>query len=346
MTSYIERCHNADLLGQISEDVHKIVQKYLSEDLYGTLSITQKQVEKIESEILSIAHDDLIAFSEKDPAAHGFYEYVLETHSTFKALMHYRVANRIYNYNDIDSKIRSWLAMQISDYIKVEFSIDIHPGAKIGKRFVIDHGFNTVIGETCEIGSDCYMLNNIILGVKKFGTSESEDIIETNTGKRHPTLGNNVRVAAFTRILGPITIGDDVIISPHSVITHNIPAGSKVVIVNQLQICRGNCDYREIYGIVPENDGVICVYGKELQDSSVSIVEILDDDIYEIENIKIKMIENNNNKLKFKILIQKLNTNIINKYDNLTIIFKKNEKEIILTDSLGLKRTLEDVMRN
>lgn len=346
MTSYIERRRNADILGQISEEVHKIVQRYLSEDLYGTLCLTQDQVEKIESEILYIAHSDLIAFSEKDPAAQGFYEYVLETHSTFKALMHYRVANRIYYYDDIDSKMRSWLAMQISDDVKVKFSIDIHPGAKIGERFVIDHGCNTVIGETCEIGSDCYMLNNIILGVRKFGTYESEDIIEANTGKRHPTLGNNVRIAAFTRILGPITIGDDVIISPHSVVTNNIPAGSRVVIVNQLQICRGNCDYREIYGVVPENDGVICIYGKELQDSSVSIVEILDDNIYEIENIKIKRIENNNDKLKFKIYIKKINTNTITKFDNISIILKNDGKEIILTDSLGFKRTLEDVMKN
>ena len=72
----------------------------------------------------------------------------------------------------------------------------------------------------------------------------------------------------------------------------------------------------------------------------------MDDNIYEIENIKIKRIENNNDKLKFKIYIKKINTNTITKFDNISIILKNDGKEIILTDSLGFKRTLEDVMKN
>jgi serine O-acetyltransferase len=97
--------------------------------------------------------------------------------------------------------------------------IEIHPGAKIGKGFFIDHGIGVVIGETVEIGKDCLMYHGVTLG----GTGH-------HTGKRHPTIGDNVMIGAHSTLLGPITIGNNVKIGAETVvIMHNIPDNCTVV---------------------------------------------------------------------------------------------------------------------
>jgi serine O-acetyltransferase len=96
--------------------------------------------------------------------------------------------------------------------------IEIHPGAKIGRRFFIDHGMGVVIGETAEIGDDCTLYHGVTLG----GTTWRKE-------KRHPTLGNNVVVGAGAKILGPITVGDNARIGSNSVVVKDVPAGATVV---------------------------------------------------------------------------------------------------------------------
>ena len=95
---------------------------------------------------------------------------------------------------------------------------EIHPGAKIGKRFVIDHGMGIVIGETAEIGDDCLIYHGVTLG----GTGKDH-------GKRHPTLGNNVLVGNGARILGPFTVGDNARIAAGSVVLSEVPANATAV---------------------------------------------------------------------------------------------------------------------
>jgi serine O-acetyltransferase len=96
--------------------------------------------------------------------------------------------------------------------------IEIHPGAKIGRRLVIDHGMGVVIGETAEIGDDVHLYHQVTLG----GTSSSR-------GKRHPTLGNGVIVGAGAKILGAITVGDNARVGANAVVLESVPAGTTVV---------------------------------------------------------------------------------------------------------------------
>ncbi len=133
--------------------------------------------------------------------------------------MNYRIANYIYiNFEDEFFKIK---ARQISEYTKSFTGIKIHPNALIGKSFILNHGYGTVIGETVIIGDNCYILQGVILGSKTISNNNSE--------KRHPTLGNNVEIGAFSRLFGDIIIGDNVFISPHNIITKDIPCNTKII---------------------------------------------------------------------------------------------------------------------
>jgi serine O-acetyltransferase len=111
-----------------------------------------------------------------------------------------------------------WLARIISNIARWFTGIEIHPGAKIGRRFFIDHGMGVVIGETAEIGDDCTLYHGVTLG----GTTWEK-------GKRHPTLGNDVVIGAGAKVLGPIHIGDDVRIGSNAVVVKDVPPGATVV---------------------------------------------------------------------------------------------------------------------
>ena len=111
-----------------------------------------------------------------------------------------------------------WLARWLAHFSRWMTGIEIHPGAKIGHRFFIDHGMGVVIGETAEIGDDCTLYHGVTLG----GTS-------WNAGKRHPTLHNNVVVGAGAKVLGPITLAEGVRVGSNAVITKDVEASSTVV---------------------------------------------------------------------------------------------------------------------
>ena len=126
----------------------------------------------------------------------------------------------------IDYRIAHWfylrrcffIARAISQWSKMWTGIEIHPGATIGRRLVIDHGTGIVIGETAEIGDDCLLYQNVTLG----GTGMTN-------GKRHPTLGNNVMVGSGAKVLGPFMVGDNARIAANSVVLHEVPPDSTVV---------------------------------------------------------------------------------------------------------------------
>lgn len=164
-----------------------------------------------------MAAEDLAAYLERDPALLGEASFAIVPNSPFIATMCYRLAHLLWTR---DGRIEHRnAAFAISHYARARSGAEIHPGAQIGRRFVLDHGTNTVIGATCQIGKDCYVLNGVVLGARGIASNCSN--------KRHPTIGNRVQIGSFARILGDVTVGDDCFIGPHSCVTSDLPKGSK-----------------------------------------------------------------------------------------------------------------------
>lgn len=147
----------------------------------------------------------------KDPAAKNILEVII-LYQGFHILIYHRIAHFLYR------KKLYFLARLISQIGRFFTGIEIHPGAKIGKRLFIDHGMGIVIGETAEIGDDCTIYHGVTLG----GTGKDKH-------KRHPTVGNNVMIGAGAKIIGAITIGDNVKIGAGAVVLKNIETGTTAV---------------------------------------------------------------------------------------------------------------------
>ncbi|MCW8107303.1 serine O-acetyltransferase [Alteromonas ponticola] len=155
--------------------------------------------------------EDVEGVFRRDPAARNFFE-VLTNYPGLHAIWLHRFSHRLWNAGF------KWLARSFSTFSRWLTGIEIHPGAKLGRRFFIDHGMGVVIGETAEVGDDVTLYHGVTLG----GTS-------WKAGKRHPTLGNNVVVGAGAKILGPIYIGENAKIGSNSVVVKDTPAGATVV---------------------------------------------------------------------------------------------------------------------
>lgn len=147
----------------------------------------------------------------KDPAARGFWE-VLTLYPSVHALFFHRISHRLWRWRLF------WPARAISQFSRFLTGIEIHPGARVGKRVFIDHGMGVVIGETAEIGDDVLLYHGVTLG----GTGKER-------GRRHPILGNGVMVAAGAKVLGPITIGDGAKIGANAVVVKDVSPGATVV---------------------------------------------------------------------------------------------------------------------
>ena len=161
--------------------------------------------------MFDIIRQDLRAVFDRDPAATSKLEVIL-TYAGFHALLAYRISHRLKSmgvpfFPRAISQLARWLT-----------GVEIHPSAKIGTGFFIDHGMGVVIGETAEIGDYVTLFQGVTLG----GTGKER-------GKRHPTLGNHVVVGAGAKILGGITIGDNVKIGANSVVLKNVAANSTVI---------------------------------------------------------------------------------------------------------------------
>ncbi len=161
--------------------------------------------------IFKLINEDIKSVFERDPAAKTTLEVVL-CYPGLHALWFHRIAHFFYN------KRFYTFARIVSHITRHLTGIEIHPGAKIGRRVFIDHGMGIVIGETAEIGDDCLLYKGVVLG----GTSLEKV-------KRHPTLGKNVVVGSNACILGPITIGDGAKIGSGSVVIKSVPEGATVV---------------------------------------------------------------------------------------------------------------------
>jgi serine O-acetyltransferase len=155
--------------------------------------------------------EDIYSVFDRDPAARNVLE-VLTAYPGIHAVLFHRLNHALWKLG------LKWLARFLSAITRWLTGIEIHPGARIGRRFFIDHGMGVVIGETAEIGDDCTLYQGVTLG----GTS-------WNKGKRHPTLGNNVVIGAGAKVLGPFKVGDHARIGSNSVVIKEVPARATVV---------------------------------------------------------------------------------------------------------------------
>lgn len=155
--------------------------------------------------------DFIRAYKKYDPASTGFMEIVL-LYPGPKAVFFHRISHFCYTLGFY------FVARMISELSRLITGIEIHPGAKIGRRLVIDHGSGVVIGETAEIGDDCIIFHGVTLGGMRF-----------DPVKRHPNLGNNVMIGTGAKILGPIQIGNNVKVGANTVVTKEVPANCIVV---------------------------------------------------------------------------------------------------------------------
>ena len=145
------------------------------------------------------------AYKDRDPAARSSIEILL-LYPGVRAVRDHRRAHWCYKHGWL------FLARAISQHSRRVTGIEIHPGATLGRRLVIDHGMGVIIGETAEVGDDCLIYHGVTLG----GTGK-------DVGKRHPTIGNNVLIGAGAKVLGPITVGNNSRIAANSVVLKAIP---------------------------------------------------------------------------------------------------------------------------
>lgn len=163
------------------------------------------------SELQSLIHEDAEAAFARDPSA-GSVSDVTRFSVGFRIVRAYRHQHWLYERG------HRTLALWLAKRSRIKYGADIHPAARIGRRFTVDHGIGVVVGGTTIIGDDCLMYQNATLGMTgKHG------------GKRHPTLGNGVLVGAGSILLGAITVGDGAYIGAGSVVVDNVPANTTVV---------------------------------------------------------------------------------------------------------------------
>lgn len=161
-------------------------------------------------------YDDCKSVKERDPAARNILT-VLLLYPGIHAVIVHRIAHYLY------SKKLYFLSRLLSQIMRFFTGIEIHPGATIGKRLLIDHGMGVVIGETAEVGDDCTIYHGTTLG----GTGK-------DTGKRHPTVGNNCFIGSGSKLLGPILIGNNVKVGANAIVLVDVEDNSTVVGINRI----------------------------------------------------------------------------------------------------------------
>ncbi|HVT35350.1 MAG TPA: serine O-acetyltransferase [Nevskiaceae bacterium] len=161
--------------------------------------------------MFSRIREDIASVFDRDPAARTTWE-VLTCYPGLHAVWGHRISHWLWTHG------LRWLARFNSHLARWLTGIEIHPGAKIGRRLFIDHGMGVVIGETAEIGDDVTLYHGVTLGG-----------VSWNQGKRHPTLANNVVVGAGAKVLGPFTVGEGARVGSNSVVVKEVPPGATVV---------------------------------------------------------------------------------------------------------------------
>ncbi|KRT65014.1 MAG: serine O-acetyltransferase, serine O-acetyltransferase [Candidatus Dadabacteria bacterium CSP1-2] len=218
-------------------------------------------------EIFKEIRSDFNAVFERDPAARSSIE-VIFAYPGFHAIFLHRIAHWFWNSHF------KLLARVLSHTSRFLTGIEIHPGAKIGKGFFIDHGMGVVIGETSEIGDNVTIYHGVTLG----GTSFSR-------GKRHPTIESNVIIGAGAKILGPLTVGSNSKIGANSVVIVDVPPSSTVVGVP------GKTVLKEEFPVYPDLEH------NKLPDPEERAIQSLIEQVKELEK-RINSLENDLEKTK------------------------------------------------
>lgn len=195
--------------------------------------------------MFSRLREDIASIIERDPAARTAWE-VLTCYPGLHAIIWHRWANWCWRHG------MKWLARFVSQIARTLTGIEIHPGATVGRRVFIDHGFGVVIGETAEIGDDCTIYQGVTLG----GTSLNKG------AKRHPTLQRGVIIGAGAKVLGGFTVGEGAKVGSNAVVAKAVPAGATAVGNPARIILKEDYNFREeaaarmfsAYGVTPDGD--------------------------------------------------------------------------------------------
>jgi serine O-acetyltransferase len=196
---------------------------------------------------LEIIKEEIQTIFERDPAARSTLE-VIFCYPGFHAILMHRFAHFLW------IKHFYFLGRLISHINRFLTGIEIHPGAKIGKRFFIDHGMGVVIGETAEIGDDVTIYHQVTLGG-----------VSLNKGKRHPTIGNNVVIGSGAKVLGPFKVGDDSKIGSNSVVIKEVAPNSSVVGVPGRSVTKQHGDFQHNKLPDPVANAVNCLVDRVVE---------------------------------------------------------------------------------
>lgn len=307
-----------------------VQEKYISNSAKTENSET-KIISAIAKLIYNVLLKDIAFIAQKDPSLKDEKEVIAAQTKGLIATMCYRVANFFYYCNITNNAEK---AKQISRKLMEECvlltSIDIHPAAKIKEQFFIDHGANIVIGATCVIGERCNIFNNVILG--------SKNVVSATNEKRHPTLKNDVTICAGAKILGNITLGNNVFVSPNAVVLDDVEDNQKVLIINQLQITKNETySYLPsqkliIYGIVPKFKNSLTILGEGFYNPTVLI---------KLKNNK-EVTYNITYWDKNKILLKIKNTTPFDKESvkGVKIIILSNSNKVIVLNNVAIEKVL------
>jgi serine O-acetyltransferase len=257
----------------------------------SSAGLSKEQRENILSSAQKQAVIDLRGLLGKDPATLRSPEYVLRSYTSFRAVLLHRLAHQLllaslketaaHRLAEIfanpilplpspdPTNFLTIAARQISEMAKVQTRVDIHPAARIGCPFILDHGAGTVIGETACIGKDCYFLQDVVLGAANIRDNPPHD--------RHPKVGDDVIMAGGIRAFGRIRIGSGARIQGLAVITHDIPPNAHVQVQTFLQIVDPKDSIRDptmpvLYAVLPGLDGVLTLFGENLESANVTLV--------------------------------------------------------------------------
>ena len=213
--------------------------------------------------------DEINATLARDPAARSRLEVVF-CYPGFQALLYYRLAHWLWE--------RGWLfgGRFVSHVGRILTGIEIHPGARIGKRLFIDHGMGVVIGETAEIGDDCTLYHDVTLGGRAPRRGEYGR-------KRHPTLGNGVIVGSGAQILGPFRVGDGARIAAQAVVLSEVPDGVTMVGPPARSVARRKTD-------IP-SETVFQAYGIPSEDIPDPIARALNGLLDEVTTLRARVVE-------------------------------------------------------